>query len=357
MRLLMTVDAVGGVWRYALDAARGLQQQGVECMLAGFGPPPDAARRAACERLHGVRLVWTDVPLDWMVDEEAALAPVGAAIDDLVARWRPDVLHLNLPSQAAGLRTDLPVVVAAHSCVPTWWAQVRGGDLPDAWRWQLGCNRRGFARADVVLVPSASHGDALRRAYGPLDRLRVVFNTTSAALCLRPKEPFVVAAGRWWDEGKNGALLDAVAAAAEWPVVMAGPLRGPAGVEWRPRHADAPGELSADDVLALMRRAAVFAAPSRYEPFGLAVLEAACSGCALLLSDIPTFNELWADAAIFASADDPAAWTLALRDLAADPARCTQLGAAARARAASLVARSQGAALCDAYAACKVGAA
>ena len=36
-----------------------------------------------------------------------------------------------------------------------------------------------------------------------------------------------------------------------------------------------------------------------YEPFGLAVLEAAQAGCALVLSDIPTFRELWDGAAMF----------------------------------------------------------
>ena len=39
-----------------------------------------------------------------------------------------------------------------------------------------------------------------------------------------------------------------------------------------------------------------------YEPFGLAVLEAAQAGCALVLSDIPTFRELWDGAALFVAA-------------------------------------------------------
>ncbi len=41
-RVLITLDAVGGVWRYALDVARGLESHGVDCLLVGFGPAPDA---------------------------------------------------------------------------------------------------------------------------------------------------------------------------------------------------------------------------------------------------------------------------------------------------------------------------
>ena len=48
-----------------------------------------------------------------------------------------------------------------------------------------------------------------------------------------------------------------------------------------------------------MARAAIYAATSRYEPFGLAPLEAALSRCAIVASDIPSFRELWDGAALF----------------------------------------------------------
>jgi hypothetical protein len=51
------------------------------------------------------------------------------------------------------------------------------------------------------------------------------------------EQPFVLSAGRWWDEGKNGAVLDAAAAHTGWPVVMAGPLDGPNGQHFSGHHA------------------------------------------------------------------------------------------------------------------------
>ena len=83
----------------------------------------------------------------------------------------------------------------------------------------------------------------------------------------------------------------------------------------------------------LLARAAVFAAPARYEPFGLGVLEAARSGCALVLADIATFRELWDGAAHFVAPDDAREWARALEELAQQPARRAALAAAARLRA------------------------
>src|SRR5207248_306231 len=69
-------------------------------------------------------------------------------------------------------------------------------------------------------------------------------------------------------------------------------------------------------------------------PFGLGVLEAAQAGCALVLSDIPTFRELWEGAALFAPPEDPAAFADAFDKLLADPEEAEWLGRLARVRAA-----------------------
>jgi glycosyltransferase involved in cell wall biosynthesis len=335
-RVLMTVDAVGGVWRYALDVARGLETLGVTCLLVGFGPEPSTAQRAECGH---VELVWTGEPLDWMVPDGAALDPGSERLAALALDWGADLLHLNLPSQAAGLPDGLSVVVASHSCVPTWWEAVRATELPAAWAWQCERNRQGFERADAILVPSESHGAALCRIYGSLPSLHVVHNATAVApLQTLPKEPLILVVGRWWDAGKNGETLDAAAISSPWPVLLAGPLHGPNGESAAFQHARTTGPLPHEDILTLMRRAAIFAAPSRYEPFGLAVAEAAISGAALVLADIPTFRELWDGAALFVGASDTAGWWRAFKTLAADETlrRRLALEATSRSRQFSL---------------------
>ena len=66
------------------------------------------------------------------------------------------------------------------------------------------------------------------------------------------------------------------------------------------------GPLAADELADWYGRAAIYALPARYEPFGLSALEAALSGCALVLSDIPSLREIWEDAAFFVSPNDEA---------------------------------------------------
>ena len=125
-RVLMTLDAVGGLWRYSVDLARCLAAEGIECVLVGFGPAPGKAQQRECRDLRNVALRWTRLPLDWMVDEEAALDEVGDTLVAIGREWDVDLLHLNLPSQAAMIADGLPVVVTSHSCIATWWQAVRG---------------------------------------------------------------------------------------------------------------------------------------------------------------------------------------------------------------------------------------
>jgi glycosyltransferase involved in cell wall biosynthesis len=79
-----------------------------------------------------------------------------------------------------------------------------------------------------------------------------------------------------------------------------------------------------------LSRASIYALPARYEPFGLSVLEAALSGCALVLGSIDSLHENWEGAAIFVNPDDPEELASALDLLIKDQSRREQLGQAAR---------------------------
>lgn len=348
-RVLMTLDAVGGVWRYALDVARGLSVYDVTYLLVGFGPEPGAAQLAECKSLTKSEIVWIGEPLDWMVSDPAKLDRGTAALGSIARRWDADLLHINLPSQAAGLPRACPLVVASHSCVPTWWEAVRGTELPTDWAWQHERNRAGLRHADAVLVPSESHAAALRRVYGILPPLHVVHNASAVAAGNQAKEPFILAVGRWWDEGKNGEVLNVAAASSRWPVLLAGPLSGPDGQCVAFDNVETFGSLPHVDVLTLMQRASIFAAPSRYEPFGLAVAEAAIGGAALVLADIPTFRELWNGAALFVGAEDAEGWAHAFATLEGDLALRGQLAMQAGSRARQFSLPRQAAWLYDLY--------
>ncbi len=352
-RVMMTADAVGGVWAYALELARGLVAGGAEVLLATMGAPPSAAQRRAVARLRGVTLAVSDYALEWMPDPWRDVDRAGAWLLELAAQWRPDVVHLNGYAHAV-LPWPAPVLVAAHSCVCSWHVAVHGTPAPPQWDEYRRRVRTGLCAADAIVAPSGALAAALARHYGPLPPIRVIRNGR-APREFRPrarKQPFVFAAGRLWDAAKNLAVLDAAAPRLPWPVIVAGPPRPPLGAPAPAmRHLRLLGPLPPRRLAALCGAAAIFAAPARYEPFGLAVLEAALAGCALVLGDIDSLRELWEEAAVFVPPGDPAAVADGLAALIADPRRRAALALRARARAHRLAPERMTAAYREAYAA------
>ncbi|NUB05308.1 glycosyltransferase family 4 protein [Azospirillum sp. Vi22] len=332
--LLMTADSVGGVWTYALDLAQELAAGGLRVTLAVLGPSPQDDQTAAARAIPGLELIDTGLPLDWMAEDPSAIRRGAEALGTLARRLGVDLVHLNSPALAADAGFTVPVVGVCHSCLATWWATLRGGALPGDFLWRIEVLARGYRACDALAAPSTAFAQATAAAYG-LPPPVVVRNgrRPPPGGGLGGRERFVFTAGRLWDDGKNIATLDAAAALLEAPVVAAGSLEGPGGNHRTLRHAATLGRLDAASIAAWLARAPVFASAALYEPFGLTVLEAAQAGCALVLSDIATFRELWDGAALFVEPRDSAALAATIRRLLDDPGETGRLGEAARLKA------------------------
>jgi glycogen synthase len=336
-RVLMTADAVGGVWRYAVDLGRELRDRGVHTTLAVMGPSPTAAQRAEAADAH-LDLVDRPCRLEWMDDPWADVESAGAWLLELEQQIEPALVHLNGYAHAA-LPWRSPVVVVAHSCVRTWWKAVRHEEPPQTIDRYSAAVAAGLAAAHVVVAPTKAMGAALAAEYGIPSPVHVIPNG-----CRRPgadtdvwrdKAEMVLAAGRLWDEAKNISALCAIAESLPWPVYVAGDERRPDG-----RACDLPrvhclGRLAANDLASWYRRASIYALPARYEPFGLSVLEAAAAGCALVVGDIQSLRESWEGAALFVAPDDSAALSSAIRRLVERPGERAELARRAHARAAA----------------------
>jgi len=332
-RVLMTADAVGGVWTYALDLAAGLGRTGVETTLVVLGPAPAAHQRSEAAAVPGLTLIETELPLDWTAFEAAEVLEVAAAVRGLARAHRADVIHLNTPALAALGGFSAPVVGACHSCLATWWSAVKEGPPPPDFRWRTQLLWRGLHACDVLVAPTRAFAQATAAAYEVPAPHRVWNGRAGPPSTRTAREAVVFTSGRLWDEGKNMAVLDRAAALMRRPLYAAGPLKGPNGAEVTLRSARALGPLTGAEVRAWLGRAAVFASAAVYEPFGLGVLEAAQAGCALVLADIPTFRELWEGAAVFVEPHDAAAFAAACDRLAEDPAEREALAGQARTRA------------------------
>jgi glycosyltransferase involved in cell wall biosynthesis len=333
-RVLMTADTLGGVWTYALDLCRGLSARGIDVALATMGGPPGRDQRREAQGIRGLELFESRFALEWMDDPWRDVERAGEWLQSLERRTAPDVVHLNGYSHAI-LDWSAPVLVVAHSCVTSWWRAVYGEPAPERYDRYRRRVLSGLSAADVVVAPSLSMLRMLENEHGPLRRALVIPNGASAeSFRPLPKQRFFLACARLWDRGKNVSVLLDVASRLPWPVRIAGDPTPPGGL---PRSVDASveflGKLPRDAVREQMGRAAVFVHPARYEPFGLSPLEAALSGAALVLGDVESLRELWADTALFVAPDDHDALVAALRRLAEDPSFRDRLSARSRMRA------------------------
>ena len=331
--VLLTADAVGGVWTYALDLAEALGETGVRVVLAVLGPAPSAAQHAQAAAVAGLELVALEGPLDWTANDAAELRPAALELARLARAVRAQIVHLNSPALAALAAFDRPVLGACHSCPASWWAAVRGTELPADFAWRRDLLADGYAACDALIAPTAAFARTVAELYGFIPA--VVWNGR------RPPTPaqggsarFALTAGRLWDEGKDLATLDLTAARLPYPVVALGASRGPGGAGVELHRIAAPGAQSAAETALWMARAPVFVSTAVYEPFGLAVLEAAQAGAALVLSDIGSFRELWDGAALFVPPRDADGFAAALQRLLEDEAERTVMAARARRRAA-----------------------
>lgn len=336
LHVLVTADCVGGVWPHALELAAGLGTLGVRVTLASMGAPLTAAQRAQAAGVPALSLHESTWRLEWMDDPWNDVAAAGRWLQQLEQALRPDVVHLNQFAFGA-LRFRAPTLVVAHSCVLSWWRAVRGGSAPAAFDRYRQVVAAGLAGAGLVAAPTHAMLASLGENHG-LARPGLVLPNGRNPLAYRPaaKQPVVLSAGRLWDEAKNLAALEAVAPALPWPVRVAGAMRSPGGSGGGMRETRAVqplGELAPAALAAQMSQAAIYALPARYEPFGQSALEAALSGCALVLGDIGSLRELWGPAALYVAPDDHDALRDALLRLIAQPSLRDALARSARARA------------------------
>lgn len=332
-RILMTADAVGGVWTYALELARALEPHGTEITLAVMGPETSADQRREAAGHANVSLHAAPFALEWMEDPWSEVEQAGDWLLGLADDARAELVHLNGYVHAA-MPWNLPVLVVAHSCVWSWWTAVHGTDALaacDEYRHRVAY---GLAAADLVVAPTAAMLGVLETHYAHFAG-RVVPNARDGAEFAPAPEklPQVFAAGRAWDAAKNIALLDAAAPQVAWPVLVAGDCQAPGGETNIFSHVHCLGRLEAAAMRRHLAESAVYALPARYEPFGLSALEAGLSGCALVLGDIPSLREVWGDAATYVDPDDAAALARTLNALASDERLRTEMSRRARTRA------------------------
>jgi hypothetical protein len=93
-KVLMTTDAVGGVWTYSAGLASALAATGMEIHLATLGPPPRQHKRAML-RDSRVHLIESNLALEWQDAGGDDVPNARRFLEDIEDAIRPDIVHLN----------------------------------------------------------------------------------------------------------------------------------------------------------------------------------------------------------------------------------------------------------------------
>jgi len=304
----------------------------------------------------------------------------------------PGSIRSRYPTWALAARPALPAVLAGcdvvhatnHAAVPPA-ARTQGlvatvHDLafdvvpevfPARWRWLYRAGvRAAVRRADVVLVPSAATAIDLQDRYRlGADRIRIT--PLAAALPARRAAPgpildrlgidgpYVVAAGTLEPRKDVVGLIRAYRQAAPEldgrGLVLAG-ADGPDGDRVRaelarggPGWIVTTGRLDGDDLDAVLRAADTLAYPSRYEGFGLPILEAMQREVPVITTTTPACAETAGDAAVLVEPGDVAGLADALVRVGTDEALRATLRAGGRRRARAFTWSATARATLDAY--------
>ena len=338
------VSPAAGVRRYVTELTRGLLALDAKLELVALGGPPAERLPAGLGRvpepLHPpTNLGWT-------------LAGVP------VAAWRGAVDLIHAPAYTAPLRAGAPVVLTIHDVSyerhPEWYPYRR--DRVRRWFY-----RRSARGAAHIVTDSAFSRSEIAAAYDvPLERITVIPLGVDAWMFAPPAvsplppegaagRPYLLHVGDLHPRRNLAVVVSALIAlgrrgsAPARPVaslMLAGVDRGTgadllamADTAGFPDSVVRLGPVGPERLVSLYHGAAALVYPSRYEGFGLPLLEAMACGTPVIAANAASIPEVVGEAALLIEPDEPRAWADAIDAVIGDTDRRQRLRAAGIVRA------------------------
>jgi glycosyltransferase involved in cell wall biosynthesis len=334
-----------------------------------FASPAAGVRRYVSGLVHALRLL--DEPVDVVaLGGDRDLIPAGVPLvparshPPTNAGWalvglprtardaRVDVIHA--PAYTAPFSAPAPVVVTIHDVSyarhPEWYPYRR--DLLRRWFY-----RQSARSAALIVTDSDFSASEIVAAYG-IDRARIAVVPLGvdddfgppAAECEGTEEgaPYLLHVGDLHERRNLGVVVEALAQARRTSVELAGlslvlagrdagSLAGLREIAARAGCADTidyVGMVSDERLRTLYRGASALVYPSRYEGFGLPLIEAMASGTPVIAARAASIPEVVGAAGLLLPPGDVDAWAGAIAQVMGDPARRAVMRTAGLRRAA-----------------------
>jgi glycosyltransferase involved in cell wall biosynthesis len=260
------------------------------------------------------------------------------------AAWRARAEVLHCPANFGPVVSPVPVALTVHDLLAFRSPELVAGGARAV---QL-LTRTSVRGARAVLTDSEASAEDIHRYLGlAADRVRVVPLATAATVnrttvTTDGTRPYLLSTGNRLPHKNFDTLLRALALvpAGERPRLVvpgshgADPLRPLVAQLGLEDDVELRGWVTADELAQLYAGAAAYVLPSRFEGFGLPVLEAMARGCPVVCSDIPVLHEVGGGAAVYVDSLNAAALAGAVHRVLRDPALRADLSARGVERAA-----------------------
>lgn len=298
LKILMITDTSSSVWRYVMSLCKALEPYKVEIHLVNLGDNLSEEQKMQMEDVSCLHLYNCSSKFGRRDVFESDFNIVKNEFDSLYNEIAPDIVHNNTDYRIT-YNLECPVISVFNFNSDNNLENSKDQESFDNY---LDMDEE-IKSSNVIIAPSYSSLEHVKTkipievVYGGLD------GVSDYSL---EKEYIVLSAGGFWDNGKSIMLLSAIAKKIEWPLCIAEESKKIAEQQRAKQYENVfiLERLPQAKLQHYMDRSSIFIMPSKYEKFGLTVLIAAKSSCALILPDTSFYREIWGDSALYFTSYD-----------------------------------------------------